>query len=55
MLAHGGLRTASGKLLPTQIDSVCVHGDSPLAVEMARRLRAALEGDGWKLRAFAGA
>ena len=55
MLARGGLGTISGKLLPTQIDSVCVHGDSPLAVEMARRLRAALEGDGWKLRAFAGA
>jgi UPF0271 protein len=55
MLGHGGLRTASGKLLPTQIDSVCVHGDTPLAVEMARNLRAALEGDGWELRAFAGA
>ena len=55
MLASGGLRTISGKLLPTQIDSVCVHGDSPLAVEMARSLRAALEGERWKLRAFAGA
>jgi UPF0271 protein len=54
MLAHGGLRTASGKLLPTQIDSICVHGDTPLAVEMARNLRATLERDGWELSAFAG-
>ncbi len=55
MLASGGLRTISGKLLPTRIDSICVHGDGPLAVEMARRLRAALTGEGWRLRAFAGA
>ncbi|MGD9543683.1 MAG: LamB/YcsF family protein [Methylocystis sp.] len=55
MLANGGLKTVSGKLLPTPIDSVCVHGDTPLAVELARSLRAALEGDGWTLRAFAGA
>ncbi len=55
MLGSGGLRTISGKLLPTQIDSICVHGDGLLAVEMARRLRAALTGEGWRLRAFAGA
>jgi UPF0271 protein len=55
MLANGGLRTVSGKLLPTEIDSICVHGDAPLAVEMARRLRGSLEREGWKLRAFAGA
>ncbi len=29
----------SGKRLPTRIDSVCVHGDTPGAVAMARRLR----------------
>lgn len=55
MLAKGGLRTISGSLLPTRIDSICVHGDGPLAVEMARRLRAALTDEGWRLRAFAGA
>ena len=55
MLAERRLVPISGARLPTPIDSVCVHGDSPLAVEMARRLRAALEGDGCKLRAFAGA
>ncbi|MBM3550775.1 MAG: LamB/YcsF family protein [Alphaproteobacteria bacterium] len=54
MLANGGLRTVSGRLLPTPIDSICVHGDAPLAVEMARRLRGSLESDGWALRAFAG-
>ena len=30
--------------------SLCVHGDSPGAVEHARAVRAALEADGWTLR-----
>jgi len=55
MLAEGALVTASGKRLPTRIDSICVHGDTPRAAVMARGLRAALEGAGWTIRAFAAA
>jgi UPF0271 protein len=55
MLAEGALVTASGKRLPTRIDSICVHGDTPHAALMAQRLRAALEGAGWTIRAFAAA
>lgn len=54
MLAEGALITAGGKRLPTPIDSICVHGDNPHAVEMARALRAALEDAGMTVRAFAG-
>jgi 5-oxoprolinase (ATP-hydrolysing) subunit A len=43
MIEAGAIVTASGKRLPTAISSVCVHGDSPHAVETARRLRARLE------------
>jgi len=32
------------------LDSVCVHGDSPGAVDHARACRAALEAAGWRLR-----
>jgi UPF0271 protein len=53
MLDAGGIVTQSGDLLPTPIDSICVHGDTPQAVEMAKGLRAALEDAGWRLRAFA--
>jgi UPF0271 protein len=53
MLEHGALLTRSGALLSTKIDSVCVHGDTPRAVEIARELRAALEAAGWRLRPFA--
>lgn len=52
MLAEGALTTITGKRLPTPIDSICVHGDTAQAVEMARRLRAALEQDGFHLRPF---
>jgi UPF0271 protein len=37
-----------------QIESVCVHGDTPGAVELARAVRAALEAAGLTPRAFAG-
>ncbi|PPD42979.1 MAG: hypothetical protein CTY15_11415 [Methylocystis sp.] len=54
MLAEGALVTITGKRLPTPIDSICVHGDTAHAVDMARRLRAGLEQDGFALRTFAG-
>ena len=53
MLEHGALLTRGGALLSTKIDSVCVHGDTPRAVEIARELRRALEAAGWRLRPFA--
>ena len=37
-----------------EVDSVCVHGDSPGAVETARAVRAALEADGIDVRAVDG-
>lgn len=54
MLDAGALVAVTGKRLPTPIDSICVHGDTAQAVEMARRLRAALEDAGLRLRPFAG-
>lgn len=53
MVQAGGLLTADGTLLPTRIDSVCVHGDSPHAVTMARAVRARLDEAGIGLAAFA--
>ncbi len=49
MLDAGGIVALSGKVLPTPMHSICVHGDNPGAVDNARRLRAALEGRGWQL------
>lgn len=45
-IAANAVRLASG------VDSVCVHGDSPHAVEAARAVRVALEQAGYTLRRF---
>jgi 5-oxoprolinase (ATP-hydrolysing) subunit A len=52
MLSEGALITHTGKRLPTPIDSICVHGDTTHAVDMARRLRSGLEAQGFSLCAF---
>lgn len=49
MLEEGALVCASGKRIPTRIDSVCVHGDTPGAVAMAMALRERIEGAGIKI------
>jgi UPF0271 protein len=52
MLAAQALVAIDGELLPTPIDSICVHGDTPQAVALAQALRHALENDGVALRPF---
>lgn len=53
-MAQGrGLPLLSGDWRPQQVDSVCVHGDTPGAVAMARRTRAALEDAGFEIASFA--
>ncbi|MET4806168.1 5-oxoprolinase subunit PxpA [Limibacillus sp. MBR-115] len=42
MLAAGAIITRSGKQLPTKIDSIGLHGDSPESINLARALRNAL-------------
>jgi UPF0271 protein len=43
MIKDGVIRSVSGKDVPCRVHSVCVHGDEPSAVAMARDLRATLE------------
>lgn len=52
MIRAGAIITASGKHVPARIDTVCVHGDSPDAVAMARAVRDHLSGAGIALRRF---
>jgi UPF0271 protein len=53
-LTDKAITTVSGKRIPVTIDTICVHGDTPTAVAMARAVRAALETAGWQLRPFVG-
>jgi len=53
-MAEGrGLPLVNGGWREQQVDSVCVHGDTPGAVAMARGTRAALEAAGFEIASFA--
>ncbi len=54
MLEAEAIITETGKHLPTRIDTICLHGDTHSAVELARDLRSALESAGVDVRAFDG-
>ncbi|MEE7457754.1 hypothetical protein MPAR168_03460 [Methylorubrum populi] len=53
MVGEGAVVTRGGRRLPVAIDTVCVHGDNPEALAMARAVRAGLEQAGLSLRPFA--
>ncbi|MCZ3378416.1 LamB/YcsF family protein [Rhizobium sp. AG207R] len=52
MVERGAIVTDAGEALVTPIDSICVHGDSPHAVELAKRVRAVMQGAGVTLESF---
>lgn len=43
MVREGAIIAASGKRIPTRIDTICLHGDNPDAVNLARAVRAELD------------
>ncbi|MEV4056714.1 5-oxoprolinase subunit PxpA [Amycolatopsis sp. NPDC049688] len=54
MATGGGVVTADGGKLDLRPDSLCVHGDTPGAVELARRIRDGLATADVSLTAFTG-
>jgi len=54
MLNAGAIITEQGTHLPAQIDTICLHGDTPEAVEIARALRDALQRAGITIAQFIG-
>ena len=43
LVRHGEIESVNGRMVALQADSICVHGDSPGAVQIARALRQRLE------------
>lgn len=43
MVQAGAIETVSGRMLPVQIDTICVHSDTPGAIDMAAKVRRTLE------------
>ncbi|CCW30931.1 5-oxoprolinase subunit PxpA [Xenorhabdus nematophila] len=52
LVTEGGVESIDGKFTPIQADSICVHGDSPGSVEMAREVKTVLEQSGITIRSF---
>ena len=54
MAVDGVVVAVDGSLVAVDVASVCVHGDTPGAVELAHSVRAALTGAGLTVAAFSG-
>jgi UPF0271 protein len=46
MLREGAVRAIDGSDIPIEAETICLHGDTPEAVEFAHKLRGALESAG---------
>lgn len=54
MIKAGAIITDSGKHIPTPIDTICLHGDTPTAVQIAGSVREALQAAGVSIKRFEG-
>jgi UPF0271 protein len=46
MVVEGEIISRNGKRIPRKVDTLCVHGDEPTAIALARTVREALEAAG---------
>ncbi|MFF8659410.1 LamB/YcsF family protein [Streptomyces huasconensis] len=53
MARSGTVTSRTGREIPVRARSLCLHGDTPGAVELARRVRVGLEAAGVRVAAFA--
>ncbi|WP_258084858.1 LamB/YcsF family protein [Thermococcus thermotolerans] len=49
MVKDGGVRAINGEWIELRVDTICVHGDNPKAVEIAAHIRKVLEEEGVKV------
>jgi len=54
MVKQGAIIAESGKRIETRIDTICLHGDTPTAVEIARSVRHNLEEAGVVVQMMSG-
>jgi UPF0271 protein len=52
MVQSGEVASITGKAIKMRMDTICIHGDTPGAVEIARVLRKALKGNGIAVAPF---
>src|SRR5882757_4820818 len=49
MVDEQAIYSTTGKRIPCQVDSICVHGDGPTAVAVSKAVREGLEAAGIKI------
>jgi len=49
MVKDGGVKAVNGEWVELKVDTICVHGDNPKAVEIAAYIREVLEKEGVKV------
>lgn len=54
MVKAGAILTEGGVSIPAAIDTICLHGDTPEAVDIARAVKTALQDAGITLQCFDG-
>ncbi|WP_425145966.1 LamB/YcsF family protein [Deinococcus sp.] len=52
MVCEGRIEALDGGYFEFEVDTLCIHGDNPAAVQIARAVREALEAQGIEIRAF---
>lgn len=52
LVRQGTVRAIDGSLLPMEVDTLCIHSDTPYAVEIARAVTEALRAEGVELKAM---
>ncbi|MTJ05120.1 MAG: LamB/YcsF family protein [Sediminimonas qiaohouensis] len=52
MVKKGAIVTESGKEIPTRIDTICLHGDTATAVQIAQSVRDTLQAAGVTVQTF---
>jgi UPF0271 protein len=52
LVREGVIEAVDGTLVRVQADSICVHGDSPGAVAIARNIRQRFEQEGVQITSF---
>lgn len=52
LVREGTVRTIDGKILPLEIDTFCIHGDTPGAYQIAAAVQEALRAEGVELKAI---
>lgn len=52
MVIHQEVETISGKVIPLRADTLCIHGDHPMAPMLAKELSRAFTGQGIKLKQY---